>query len=314
MKYDCFTFFNELDLLELRLNILKDVVDKFVLVEATRTQNNQEKPLYYEENKERYKEFNDRIIHVMVNDFPNELGKWTIENHQRNCISRGLKECNPDDLIIISDLDEIPDPKLLNKIVDSEKIIAFDLNCFQYYLNDLVFGLPWDHGCKILTYKNFQTILDDDGCDHGALDEKVNIGTTASKIRLYSGPRQKRYDNAGWHFSYMGGDEAILKKLQSTCEGTTKATLEAVKIFRLSNKSPVCKLIPVIIDKSFPEYLVSNMSKYSDFVLPNARFRAKNILFFHNLYIKTEKIIKRITKNFTADKIFKSNKKEAKLK
>lgn len=308
MKYDCFTFFNELDLLELRLNILKDVVDKFVLVEATRTQNNQEKPLYYNENKERYKEFNDRIIHVIVDDFPNELGKWTIENHQRNCISRGLKECNPDDLIIISDLDEIPNPELLKTIVNPEKIIAFDLNCFHHYVNNLTFGLPWDHGCKIVTYKNFQKILNDDGCDHGALDEKVNTGTTASKIRLYSGPRQKRYDNAGWHFSYLGKDEAVFKKMQAICEGDVNVKQEAIKYFRANKKYAQFNLIPVIIDESYPDYLVLNISKYPHLVLPDAKFKAKTVLHFHNLYIKTEKIIKRITKNFTADKIFRRNK------
>ena len=63
MIYDCFTFFNELDLLEIRLNILNDYVDKFVLVEATRTQNNKEKKLYYEENKERFAKFKDKVIH-----------------------------------------------------------------------------------------------------------------------------------------------------------------------------------------------------------------------------------------------------------
>lgn len=308
MKYDCFTFFNELDLLELRLNILKDVVDKFVLVEATRTQNNQEKPLYYKENKERYKEFQDRIIHVIVDDFPSNLSKWTIENHQRNCISRGLKECDPEDLVIISDLDEIPNPELLKTIVNPEKIIAFDLNCFHHYLNNLTFGLPWDHGCKIVTYNNFQTILDDDGCDHGALDEKVNTGTTASKIRLYSGPRQKRYDNAGWHFCYLGKDETVFKKIQAICEGNLNVEPESVKYFRSIKEFAGFTLVPVKIDKSYPEYLVLNISKYPHLVCPNAKFKAKTLLYYSNLFIRINKVLKRIMKNFTADKIFKSNK------
>ena len=67
--YDCFTFFNEFELLEIRLNELDSVVDKFVLVEASKTHQGKEKPLFYNENKDRFKKFQDKIIHVIV-DFP----------------------------------------------------------------------------------------------------------------------------------------------------------------------------------------------------------------------------------------------------
>lgn len=70
MIYDCFTFFNELELLELRLHELADVVDKFVLVEATKTHSNKSKPLYYWENRSRFGEFHDKIIHIIVDDLP----------------------------------------------------------------------------------------------------------------------------------------------------------------------------------------------------------------------------------------------------
>ena len=69
MVYDCFSFFNELDLLEIRLNVLKDVVDKFVLVEATRTHTGAEKSLYFKENEARFSAFRDRIVHIVVDDF-----------------------------------------------------------------------------------------------------------------------------------------------------------------------------------------------------------------------------------------------------
>ncbi|HXP48954.1 MAG TPA: hypothetical protein VN922_03315, partial [Bacteroidia bacterium] len=72
MVYDCFTFFNELDILEIRLNVLDKVVDKFVLVEATRTHQGKEKPLYYNENKTRYVAFADRIIHIIIDTFPED--------------------------------------------------------------------------------------------------------------------------------------------------------------------------------------------------------------------------------------------------
>lgn len=298
MKYDCFTFFNELDLLEIRLNILNDVVDKFVLVEATRTQNNQEKILYYQENKERYKNFQDKIIHIIVDDYPEDITRWTIENYQRNCISRGLRDCKTEDIIIISDLDEIPNPKILEQISVTEGITAFDLNCFYYYINNLSFGQPWEHGPKMLTYKNFKNLLDDEECDHGALDASQNEGTTASKIRLYSGPKQKHILNAGWHFGYLGGEKNVLNKLHSICEGSTAVTIETVKSIINTNKFGNLRLIPVIIDDTYPEYLINMISKYQNLILPKAKYNAKRILYFHFIYMKWYKIFARILKNF----------------
>ena len=70
MVYDCFQFFNELDILKIRLNVLSPVVDRFVISEATETFSVLKKPLYYEENKEMFAEFADKIIHVVVEDTP----------------------------------------------------------------------------------------------------------------------------------------------------------------------------------------------------------------------------------------------------
>ena len=91
MIYDCFQFFNELDLLKLRLNILSPVVDKFVISEATETFSGLPKPLYYEENKEMFAEFNDRIIHVVVSDTPTG-DTHTRDTYQKNGGTRGLAE------------------------------------------------------------------------------------------------------------------------------------------------------------------------------------------------------------------------------
>lgn len=134
--FDCFTFFNELDLLELRLNELNEVVDYFVLVEATNTHTGKEKPLYYWENKDRFLPFSSKIIHVVVDDLPAEASKlrlfldriyhltldkgsinlafkreaWNREMFQRNAILRGVLSVSPrdSDIVIISDVDEIP--------------------------------------------------------------------------------------------------------------------------------------------------------------------------------------------------------------
>ena len=92
MIYDCFSFFNELDLLEIRLNVLKDVVDKFVLVEAGETHTGKPKPLYFKENEARFAAFRDRIIYVAIERFPEVCTtSWARENWQRNAIAEGLK-------------------------------------------------------------------------------------------------------------------------------------------------------------------------------------------------------------------------------
>src|SRR5579859_7699219 len=137
MVYDCFTFFNELDLLEIRLNVLNSVVDKFVLVEATLTHQGKPKPLYYNENKARYSGFHDKIIHVIVDKYPDYEGKssWVLEHHQRNMIMQGLKECQPDDTILISDLDEIPRPELIKVYEHSKGIKIFRLSVYYYFIN-----------------------------------------------------------------------------------------------------------------------------------------------------------------------------------
>ena len=134
--YDCFTFFNELDLLEIRLEELYAVVDKFVIVEADRTHSGKYKGFVLEKNKKRYSKWWDKIIYVKIKNSPLPrltwiynlflytknsflkyvsfnagLGNWNLENFQRNAIIRGLTHAEDKDIIIVSDLDEIPSRK-----------------------------------------------------------------------------------------------------------------------------------------------------------------------------------------------------------
>lgn len=135
MIYDCFSFYNELDLLEIRLNTLDSVVDKFVLVEATKTHNGQEKPLYYQENVKRFAPFHGKIIHIIVDSFPEIESAWTLENYQRNQIIRGLQGARDDDIVLLSDLDEIPNPELVNKYSLKPGRYVFRQITYCYYLN-----------------------------------------------------------------------------------------------------------------------------------------------------------------------------------
>lgn len=197
MIYDCFTFFNELDLLEIRLNVLNDSVDKFILVESTRTFSNLEKPLYYNDNKQRYSKFSNKIVHIIVNDSPNSNNPWILEEHQRNSITQGLSQCKDDDVIIISDLDEIPNPRKIIKYQNYKGIKSFKQKMFYYYLNNIDLKNPFwsETPSKMLSYSYLK---------------KNNL--SPQSIRFTKGRLIK---NGGWHFSYLGGAESISKKIKS---------------------------------------------------------------------------------------------------
>jgi hypothetical protein len=121
--------------LEIRLHELP-VVDYFVPVEVTRTHQNALKPLYYAGNKGRFFGFHDRIVHVVIeeNDWPCAKSAW-YRNFQRNQILRGLLCCRPNDLIIISDADEIPDPNVIYANRNIMRPVSFAQGLFYYYLN-----------------------------------------------------------------------------------------------------------------------------------------------------------------------------------
>src|SRR5215831_14334612 len=106
-RYDCFPFFNELDILEIRLHELYRDVDTFVLVEAPWTHQGDPKPLFFEENKRRFKRFLPQIRHVVVPDQPKTDDPWVRERYQRECIRLGLADVRSGDLVIVSDADEI---------------------------------------------------------------------------------------------------------------------------------------------------------------------------------------------------------------
>ncbi len=200
---DCFTFYNELDLLEYRLNVLNDVVDYFVIVEANQTHAGKQKELYYNNNKERFYKFKDKIIHIIV-DLPckgainiqnNE--QWVNEKYQRNCISLGLDKINinNNDVIIISDLDEIPDPNTLINIKNNTiniNINRLEMDLYYYNLHNRHLN-KWYHS-KILLYKKYK---------------ELNI--KCDDIRFYN---CNKLEKGGWHLSYFGSAEFIKNKIE----------------------------------------------------------------------------------------------------
>ena len=196
---DCFTFYNELEMLFFRLTELYDVVDYFVIVEAAHTHSGKEKGLFFSENKNKYSKFLDKIIHVVVSDMPNTDNSWDNENYQRNCIDRGIKvlKLSDEDLIIISDCDEIPDVNTLSTIKNNNIILddSHSLQMDMYYYNMMCRGDKW-YRAKIIPYNKYKNIN---------LPEEIRMKYPSPKILL----------QGGWHFSYFGGIEFIKNKIQN---------------------------------------------------------------------------------------------------
>ena len=131
MIIDGFTFYNEFDILKKRLRYLSPVIDKFVLVESTVTHRGEPKELLFEKNREMFSEWLDKIIHIVVCDNPDGDDPWKRENHQRNCIVRGLEGIQDDALVMVSDVDEIPHRDFIQLPLDVD-MCSFNMTAFQY--------------------------------------------------------------------------------------------------------------------------------------------------------------------------------------
>jgi beta-1,4-mannosyl-glycoprotein beta-1,4-N-acetylglucosaminyltransferase len=219
MIYDCFAFFNELDLLEIRLNELDKVVDKFVLVEATRTFQKAPKPLYFAENKERFAKFLPKIEHVVVDFYPSFFRKfrvptpWDYDNHQKEQILLGLKNAKPTDVIIISDLDEIPKASDVAKYAHTPGIKVFEQRLYYYYLNCQCNHFNTNGNHYIAQYNR-----DNIGYWRGTVMCNFKDVKSVKLTRRYRDQLSDRHvivPDSGWHFSYLGGVEKIIDKLEA---------------------------------------------------------------------------------------------------
>lgn len=239
--YDCFMFYNELDILKLRMDILYNYVDFFVIVEANKTLRGNDKPYYFEQNKLMFSAYLDKIIHVKVDDLPiyDSVGSYSIERFQRDAIMRALVlRCKYDDIILISDVDEIPNPNIFN--IGEAKVDFFEpgisLRARIQHNARLLSNIRIKNEKmselrivkKIIQYTPLQLEQD---CFFYYLNCKEKKKWSAAIMTIYANmllPNTMRsyaffhqypkIKNAGWHFSYMGGAEAIMDKLNSIVE------------------------------------------------------------------------------------------------
>lgn len=217
--YDCFTYFNEAELLELRLQHLWEEVDFFVLVEATQTFQKKAKPLFYADHKERFKAYQDKIIHLVVDDFPTfwsqlrPVKTWHIENHQREAFLKALGGADPDDLILVSDVDELPLAESLRSVREKQGIRVFEQYQSYYYLNNVCTHIN-DYGGKAVAQQNRGGY----GFWRGPVLLEKRLIQNIKETRNYRDedtPRIEVVREAGWHFSNMGGVEKLLYKMKS---------------------------------------------------------------------------------------------------
>jgi beta-1,4-mannosyl-glycoprotein beta-1,4-N-acetylglucosaminyltransferase len=288
MVFDCFTFFNELDILEIRLNTLNDVVDKFVLVEATKTHQGNDKPLFYNENKSRYAAFADKIIHVIIDTFPaiDASSAWTLERYQREMIAEGLKTAKPGDTILISDVDEIPDPEKIKAFKNKSGIKIFCQRSFYYFINCINTSNSGNYAWCGTIMASYNSKISPQTLRYISI-QFLGLYSDRLIVRMYSRLKilqwkiklmQNIYtvENGGWHFSFLGGVEKIIKKLEAFAhsEYNTAEYKDPKKIEQaldegrdIFGRDFTYKFVP--LDDTFPTYIVKNREKYKNLIREN---------------------------------------------
>jgi len=222
--FDCFMYFDEETILDLRLNILDKYVDYFIIVESIYTHKGEKRNLKF--NSKKFARFKNKIKYFIYDEIPekiepildnenNKASKYIMnaiyrENGQRDYISTGLKNAEDNDLVLISDVDEIPNLKNLNFNALKEKIIIFKQDMFYYKLNLKLPNIIWSgtKACKKKDLLSPQWL-------RNIKDRKYPIyrlDTFFSKKKYSS---IKFIDNGGWHFSNLKTAQEIEYKLRS---------------------------------------------------------------------------------------------------
>ncbi len=267
MIYDCFQYFNEDHAVDLRLNILDKFVDKFVIVESTVNHQGKSKKLNFEIDN--YKKFKNKINYIVVDDTPSEIkkshigGESLVEQHQRNSILRGLNNAEDNDLIILSDVDEIPNLNKLNKF-DKKNYAVFSQKMFMYKINLLNLKENNWHGSKICLKKNL----------------KSPQWLRNLKFKKYPFWRVDKVRNlqiikdGGWHFSYLQTPENISKKIQSFAHGefNQSSIINLENIYSKIQKGQDIfdrgyNLKKVELDSTFPDYILKNREKLKKWII-----------------------------------------------
>jgi beta-1,4-mannosyl-glycoprotein beta-1,4-N-acetylglucosaminyltransferase len=272
MIYDCFTYCDEADLLDIRLHELDAVVDRFVLVEATRTFSGLPKQLHFAHSKVRRGRFGRKITHVAVTDadaapdvrelpfyktaattnpsfkalIDKSVATWSREAHQRNAIMRGLGACRDEDIILIGDVDEVPRAVRFRELSGLEGSKVFNQRYYYYYLN-----------CR----------ADQDWLGTKAIRFQDLARSSPQEVRATAVPSV--IDDGGWHFSYLGGVDAVRRKIASWSHqelNTAEINDAEALLYNIENNLDIFgrgqAYSLVDIDDSYPEHVRRHLFKY----------------------------------------------------
>ncbi len=268
--YDCFTFFNELDILEVRLEEMAAAVDVFVLAEATTTFQGKAKPLFFDENRARYARFADKISHVVVERWPSEE-PWDRERFQRDALRRGLGGADPQSTVLISDVDEILRPAAIEACVARAAFSFFELDMFLYFMN-------WHAGRWVKSYGAPMAVIE------GMPSLSAPRETEPLRYLADSGLAAANIvEQAGWHFSWLGGVDRMIAKLEAFAhtESSVQRWREPALLSReiasrrFFNDGAV--LSEVAVDRSFPRFVRDRRRDFERLGLLRAtgRFRTR---------------------------------------
>ena len=267
---DCFMYFDDDLVLDIRLNTLNEYVDKFVIAEATLDHAGNEKKLNFDIKK--FLKFKDKINYLIIEDLPRNTNNFKKNWHpahirdqfQRNSLERGYKNFSDDDLIMISDIDEIPNPKKISEFKTENKYACFIQKNFQAKINNLNITQENWLGTKICKKKFLKSP-----------QWLRNIKTKKRKFWHFFRDREPQIiSNGGWHFSFLKKQELIQKKIKSFAHQefnkSNLTDLESIKK-RVRSGTDIFerpyKYKKIELNSEFPEYILENKSKFKDWIL-----------------------------------------------
>lgn len=279
MIYDCIPFFNELDILKLRLHTLSPYVDRFIIEEATVTFSGEPKELCFEKNKDLFADFLPKIDYIIVDDSPKSATTHERDKYQKNNLLKGLKNLSENDIIIFSDVDEIPDPAALQKIIagfDPDKIYHLAQRMFYCYLNmeeisGRLLSITGEFtdvekkqwlGTKIFSAQNIPA--------GGIVDIRETDPSSKNSIRVSDG---------GWHFGYMGGrgEKDVSRRIGVKVQAAAHQEYNSRDFLAEAQDKLIlgqdifgreAQFIRVEIDDSFPPYLRENQEEFAHLIMP----------------------------------------------
>lgn len=262
---DTITFFQEKRHFDLRYNILKDVVDYFLVCESIYDHRGNAKKINFDIDK--YKD-DKKVRHILIQDkFPENNNPWVNQAIQRENILKNLSEFSREDYIMFSDPDEIPNPKILENFELKKKYGIFSQKIFSYKLNLLnSHENPWE-GTRICKKKYLKSV---DWLRHKVL--KKNL-----KYPFWRIDKEKNIqiiENGGWHFSYLLKPEEIVVKFKSLAEKSWDnekySSLSVIKKkindrIDLFDRGHV--YIKVKLDETFPDYILKNKKELNEWII-----------------------------------------------